>query len=189
MITLSYYQIAILVLIFAFSYFLYGRIKYILFFFKIKSHWKKTLKEKQDKIDKMKKEGRFHKWTTLPVSIPGEGTQETQVCEETGYCPSFDGFVDTTQIKRMLSERKTKEEFEEFKRQKIKELSDKYNMTEKTFAEIVEDTFSIKKDFHVEKMEKSIKEMKEQFGDSIKFISTVEELEKELIKEKNDPIQ
>lgn len=188
MISLSYYQLILFTLLVLFSFFTYRQIKSIMFFFKIKKEYKALLKKKEDSITKMKKEGRFHKWITLPVRIPGKGVQETTVCEETGYCPSVDGFIDLMQMKEMLIKKKNEEEFAEFRKERIKELSSKYGMHEELFEDVVNDIYSIKKDFHVDKMNKSIKELKEQFGDNVKIVSSMDELEEFLKENKDEPI-
>jgi len=189
MIELSYYQLILFFLLFVFSYFSYRQIKHILFFLKIKKAHKKTLKNYEDKVTKMKDEGRMHKWVTLPIRIPGEGIKETQVCEETGYCPGLNGFVDAFEIKQMLGQRKTEEEFKVFKEARISELAEEYSMTEEAFSNIVEEIYSMKKNFHVKKMEESIKELKEQFGDNVTFVSDISELDKILKEKKDEPIQ
>jgi len=155
----------------------------------MRKEYKDLVKRKEDSVAKMKKEGRFHKWITLPVRLPGKGVQETTVCEETGYCPSVDGFIDLMQMKEMLIKKKNDEEFVEFRREKIKELSSKYGMHEDLFEDVVNDIYSIKKDFHVNKMNESIKELKEQFGENVKFVSSMDELEEFLKEKKNEPIQ
>jgi len=189
MIELSYYQLILFFLLFVFSYFSYRQLKHIVRLFKIRNAHNKIVKEHQDKITKMKEEGRLHKWITLPVRIPGKGLQETQVCEETGYCPSVNGFVDTFQMKQMINMKKTEEEFQAFKEARIAELADEYNMTVEGFAHVVDEIYSMKKDFHVKKMEESIKELKEQFGDKVTFISDLSDLEEVLKEKKDEPIQ
>jgi len=189
MIELTYYQLILFALLFVFSYFSYRQIKHILLILKIKKDHGKLLKEHQDKITKMKEEGRMHKWITLPVRIPGQGMQETQVCEETGYCPAVEGFVDTFQMKQMISQKKNEEEFKAFKELRIAELAEEYSMTEEAFGHIVEEIYSMKKDFHVKKMEESIKELKEQFGDKVTFISDLSDLEEVPKEKKDEPIQ
>jgi len=189
MITLSYYQLLLAFLILVFLYFSYRQIKHIMLFFKIRNFTKKILKEKEDSVAKMKEEGRMHKWVTLPVRIPGKGVVETQVCEETGYCPSIDGFVDKLQLLQMTSQKRIDEEFKAFKKQRIKDISWEYGIKEDIFEDLVTAIYSIKKDFHVKKMEESIKEMKEQFGNNVEFVSSIEDLEKILKEKKDEPVQ
>lgn len=185
MITLTYHQLILFALLIVFSYFSYKQIKSVLLFFKIRKGYKDFFKEKDKEIAKMKEEGRLHDWVTLPVNIPGKGIIDTTVCKETGYCPSVDGFVDKMQVRHMVEMKRLNEEFDSFRKNRVSELAEKWNTSEDVFGNIIDDIYSIKKDFHVQKMEQSMKELKEQLGDNVKFVSSPEELE-EILKEKKD---
>jgi hypothetical protein len=182
MITITYYQLILMVLIAVFTYFA-AKISVSIFeFFKIRSAIKKMKKEDEDRVAKMKAEGRMHKWVTMPVKIPGKGIVETSVCEETGYCPSVDSFVEVSKIKQIQMAKQQEKEYQQFRDSEIQRLSDEYNIDPYTMDNLVQDVFKIKRNFHTNKMKESIKELKEMFGDNVRVVSDIDEL-KDTIKE------
>lgn len=167
--------------------FSYRTISNILFVLKVKSSYKKKLKEKEDAVKKYKEDGNLHKWVTLPVKFPDGKLQETQICEETGYCPAINGYVELSQVKNMLEMRKTEEEYQEFRKSELKRIQEYYSIDNSDIEPLVADIFGMKKKFHVQKMEESIADLKQKFP-NMRVITDINELPgiiDEINKEKN----
>lgn len=125
---------------------------------KSKSALKKVIKKETDRLAKFKKDGKIHKWVRLPVySIEAKGAINTLVCEHTGYCPELDDIIPIENVKSVMIDIQVEKEFEEYKNKKVEDLRKIYGLSEQRMQELIYEIFSIKKNFHINKMEKSEK--------------------------------
>lgn len=138
--------------------------------------------ENLKKVEKMKSKGEHHEWVDMGINHPTMGFVNTHVCKKTGYAPAIESFISMEYIERILNAKKDEEEFQEYKEEKLKEYALKYGIDE--VQEVYEKMITIKKDYKIKKMENFKKEIKEKFGDNVKVISDISELEKILKQEK-----
>lgn len=138
--------------------------------------------EKMKKVEKMKSEGEHHEWVDMGINHPTMGFVNTHVCKKTGYAPAIESFIDMNHINKVIKARKEEEEFQAFKKEKLEEYELKYGIG--NVEEVYEKMISIKKDYHIDKMNKFKQEIKEKFGDGVQVISDISELEKILKQEK-----
>ncbi len=149
---------------------------------KERSLMKKSMTSNHDRVKKFKEDGGMHKWTNMAVRLGGK-MEETYVCEHTGYCPKYDGFVPMGYVEDILSKRKLDKEFQEYKRERLLDFADEYCIGDikGLYAKII----SLKKDFHIDKMNKFKAEIKEKFGDSVTVVTDINDLAN-VIKEKTN---
>lgn len=135
---------------------------------------KKSMTSNKDKVKAFKADGGMHKWVNIAVKMPNGVSENTHVCEHTGYCPKFDGFVSLSYVKDILRQRELEKEFQEYKREKLLAMGEEYLVDDMKglYAKIT----SLKKDFHIDKMNKFKAEIKEKFGDDVTVISSMDEL-------------
>lgn len=107
----------------------------------------KKFEQKQKVVDEMKSKGEFHEWQELPTP---EGN--LLVCVKTGWCPSANGFIDIERINSYLTSQKIQKEYKAYRDERVRLLAEKYNYPILTMEQLVEDIFSIKKDFHLLKL-------------------------------------
>lgn len=183
MITVSYEQLMIGIGVILFLYLAYDRAASIVGFFKKMKEQQKMHKKYEEKLDevlKMKEKGEHHEWIDMMITHPVEGRVNTHVCKKTGYAPQLESFVSLESVKRVIKSREEEEEFQKYKEKKLEEYSSQYGIEDaKT---VYEKMITIKKDFHVKKMENFQKEMKEKYGKNVTVINDVSELE-ELFKD------
>jgi len=136
------------------------------------------VKDNQNRVKKFKEDGGIHKWVNLAIRMPNGKIEETHVCEHTGYCPAFEGFVDLDHVKDIVRERKVAKEFEEYKREKLLDWADEYCVGD--IKSLYDKMIGLKQAFHVQKMEKEL-------GTNVKIVTNMKELDKALeeIKESN----
>ena len=120
----------------------------ILFYYKIKAIRQNNIefKNKQAEVDKMKAAGDFHEWQEIPTM---HGM--LLVCKKTGWCPSLNGFIEQSRINSYLEAAKMDEEYKAFRKERINNLASKLVLTIADTEKIVEEIFSMKKDFHLMK--------------------------------------
>ena len=154
MITILYEELAIVVGIVLFLYLAYGRILSIIDFFKdikIRRQMNKKYEEKYEKVLEMKKNGEYHEWIDMSVNHPIEGRVTTHVCKKTGYAPEFESFVSLESIDKIIKSKQKEEEFQKYKEKKLEEYSLEYGI--KDIESVYEKMITIKKEFHIQKME------------------------------------
>jgi hypothetical protein len=116
----------------------------------IKAIWRNNAEfaKKQAEVEKMKANGDFHEWVSIP-SVNGT----MLVCKKTGYTPSLNGFVPVEMIASYLERVKREEEYKEFRNARVAALAQELNFDLPKMERIVEQIFSMKKDFTVLKLE------------------------------------
>ena len=114
----------------------------------------KLFKSKQAAMEKMKAEGGMHEWVQVPTM---QGM--LLACKKTGWCPTLQGFLQLSHINSYLEAKKAEEEYKIFRDIRVGELADKHNMSFFDMEKLVEQIFSIKKDFHVERIAKLQREI------------------------------
>lgn len=140
----------------------------------------------RNNVKKFKEDGGVHKWVTIAVKLPNGKVENTHVCEHTGYCPAFEGFVSLGHIRDTINARKNEEEYQEFKRKEIERITSQYSIScIEVTRNLVEEVLSFKKNFHIQKMDKFTSEIKKEFGDKVKIVSNMDELN-EALKEVKD---
>lgn len=142
---------------------------------KLRLAHRKAFKEREDSVKKYKEAGNLHKWVTLPVNIPGKGIKETQVCSETGYCPSVNGYIPVSNVKHMLAMQETEKQFQSFRKEELSRIQQYYSIADSDIDGLVADIYSIKQKFHSKKMEESIAEIKKQFP-NVRVVTDMNEL-------------
>lgn len=135
-------------------------------------------------VKEYKSKGNFHSWVTLPVRT-AKGIQETNVCQETGYCPAVEGFIPVAQVKHMLEMKKQGEEYEEFKKEEKKRIQQYFSIEDCDIDQLVSEIHDIKRKFHLKLMDKSIASLKEKLGPNVRVITNLSELEEAIKDGKN----
>lgn len=160
------------------AYLAYGRmveIKRLIGHIKKTRKMNKVYEDRMKAVEEMKAKGEHHEWIQMAISHPTEGPINTHVCKKTGYAPHIESFISMDHVKRVVQARKDEEEFQAFKEKKLEEYALKYGIGE--VEEVYEKMITIKRDFKLKKMEDFKNEIKEKFGDSVKIISDVSELD------------
>lgn len=108
-----------------------------------------------NRIKKFKEEGGIHSWVNMTVRMPNGKIEETHVCKHTGYVPAIEGFVELEQVRDVIRQRKVAKEFDEYKREKLLDWGEEYLVDDMKglYAKII----GLKQAFHVEKIEKELK--------------------------------
>jgi hypothetical protein len=107
----------------------------------------KEFAKKQAMVAKMKADGDFHEWITIPT--PGGSML---VCKKTGFCPELNGFVAIEMINSYLNRVKQEEEYKVFRDARVLVLAKELGLDVPRMEEIVEKVFSMKKDFTIHKL-------------------------------------
>ena len=116
-----------------------------------------AFKIKQAEVTKMKAAGDFHEWQEIPTM---QGSM--MVCKKTGWCPSLNGFIERSRIESYLNDLKREEEYKDYRANRVQQLCQALNMSTQQVEKVVEDVFSIKKDFHLMKAAQLQQELKEK---------------------------
>lgn len=109
---------------------------------------------KQAAVDEMKSRGEMHEWAT--VATPNG---DIMVCKKTGWSPDLKGFVPVEAVTSYLNKIKVEEEYKEYRNKRVEELAKEIGLSLDKTEEIVEKVFSIKKDFHVDRISKLSNEL------------------------------
>lgn len=117
----------------------------------------KKFNELQKKVDEMKASGDMHQWMTMVIM-----GQEVMVCEKTGWAPSLNGFLPMHMIEAYKKESNAAKEYEQFRNARIQLIASENQMTIPQVERLVEQVFSIKKDFTLQRIEKLQKEMEDK---------------------------
>ncbi len=117
----------------------------------------RLFKAKQAAVAKMKAAGDMHEWVNVPST-----SGMILACKKTGYVPSLDGFIPLTFINNYLENLKAEEEYKVFRADRIYKIAQKYDLDVPKTEEIVEQIFSMKKDFALLRIEKLQKELQDR---------------------------
>jgi hypothetical protein len=117
----------------------------------------RLFKAKRKIVDEMRANGDFHEWVTI------QSTQgELMVCKKTGWCPSLKGFVDTNRIESYLYNLKYEADYKVFRAERVGILAKRLSLTDEEVEKVVEEVFSIKKDFALIRLEDLKNELKQR---------------------------
>jgi len=144
----------------------------------------KEYRRLQSDVKEYKKQGNLHSWVTLPVKTK-EGLRETNVCQETGYCPAVEGFIPIGQVKHMIEMKSQGERYEAFRKEERNRLQLKYDLKNSEIDGLISDIHSIKKNFHIKLMDESIASLKEKLGPNVQVITSLDDLEEAMKNGKN----
>lgn len=100
-----------------------------------------------------------HRWMRI-YSTTEKG--EVRACKECGYCADNGGYFNPMQLKTINKQREINHEFEVFKKKKLSSIAHKMNIDEDEIIDLYNNLVSIKKDFHVKKLEEWQMELKEK---------------------------
>ncbi len=117
----------------------------------------RLFKAKQAEVAKMKAAGDMHEW----INVPSAGGTML-VCKKTGYAPSLDGFIPMQYINNYLENLKAEEEYKVFRAERIHKMALDNDSTVEKIEKIVEQVFSMKKDFALMRIEKLQKELQDR---------------------------
>lgn len=120
----------------------------------------KKFAEKKAEVEKMKTNGDFHEWITIPT-LSGE----MMVCKKTGWYPTAQGFVPMELINEYLRKVKLEEEYREYRNAKVAELAKELDFSLEKMETVVEKIFSMKKSFYLGRIEKLSEEFKQRADD------------------------
>lgn len=115
------------------------------------------------KYNKMKKEVLLnhcegpHNWIRLYIP---QLKNEDRVCKDCGYCSELDGYISIPYIKQVDFQRKQMEEYENWKEDRILNLSLEHKMVFSDMKELSNKVLAFKRDYFVEKIEKNLKKDK-----------------------------
>jgi hypothetical protein len=126
-------------------------------FYILKAQWRNNqeLKVKKEELKKMRAMGEFHQWKEMYFT---DGSH--LVCLKTGWCPTLKGFVDMNRIERYIKAEIMQEEYKAFRAERVNNLASKLVLTIADTEKIVEEIFSMKKDFHLMKTTQLQQELK-----------------------------
>ena len=110
---------------------------------------KAKMKAKEDMLER----GEKHDWIKIPL-----GTKEYLFCRKTGWSPDLNGFLDMNFIKKHDRKIKEEEGYQAFRNERVKRMAEERGVSLDDMEEIVEQVFSIKKDFAILRIEKKQKE-------------------------------
>lgn len=149
--------------------------------------YRKAFKDEKQRLKGFKDSGGMHKWINdVAVRMPDGKLINTHACEHTGYCPAIDGFVPVQRIKQIILDRKLEEEYQAFKKEEKLKIQEYFSIADSDIDELVERILSLKKNFSLKKMNDFREEIKKQYGENVKIISDVSELEEVFKGLKND---
>ncbi len=114
----------------------------------------RKFKAKMAEMDRMKAAGEFHEWVDVPSS---QGTM--LVCKKTGWAPSLKGFVPLSAINAYLEQLQAEKDYKEYRAARVQLLAHELQLTVPMMETVVEKVFSMKKDFHVERIAKLQQEL------------------------------
>ena len=119
----------------------------------IKRKFKKKIRDKLKKLNENKCKGP-HSWVNVPVS--GE---ETHVCKDCYYTPKYDSFVDEQLFKAELDRRQFDKDLEEYKKERFRDVAEKFGLELIVIEGIYDEIIEIKKDFSIQYMDNFIKDL------------------------------
>lgn len=108
----------------------------------------------QKNVDDMRAKGELHEWQEI-MTMQGK----MLVCAKTGWCPTLKGFLPLQVIQQQLEHAKAEEEYKEFRAARIQLIAHERNMTTAEVERLVEQIFTMKKDFYVQRVAKLQQEM------------------------------
>lgn len=108
----------------------------------------KSFKKRMAEVERRKKdEGFTHKWITYNV-----GGKELHICQETGYCPTINGFFDVDFVQGIVKARQMEEEFNLFKQSEIKKMAEELGIGAEYMQELIERGSNIRSKFVMNKL-------------------------------------
>ena len=113
--------------------------------------------EKQAAVEKMKADGDFHQWETIPT-LQGQA----MVCIKTGWSPTLQGFIPMSFINNYLENRKAEAEYKEFRSARVQLLAHQLQLSIPAMEDVVEKVFSMKKDFLLLRVSKLQQELQDK---------------------------
>ena len=158
LVLLAFYTLTLVFGVFAF-FIIKRNIQKIMFIMKNN----KLFRSKEEARQKMLEKGDLHDWKQYDYF--GNGKMMLRICRKTGWCPETKSYFDLNVLAALDRTEKQKEEQKKFRDSRMQQLSEKYNVTLEKMEEIAEDVFKIKKDWHIQLMNKTMDELKEQFGE------------------------
>lgn len=110
---------------------------------------KKEYRKLQKNVDAMKAKGDVHQWMDMKFN----GTI-ILVCEKTGWAPTLQGFIPMHLIRAYREEQQSIEDFKSFRAARIELIARENQMTVDQTERLVEQVFSIRKDFALQRIDK-----------------------------------
>lgn len=114
----------------------------------------KSLKKEIKELEENKCKGP-HDW--IDMNIMGK---KTHVCKTCCFVPDFNAFAKRMYVNGELKARQFQSELEEYRKVKIKEMSENFSLEPDVIEDIANSVFSIKKDFTTKFLAKEIEKMK-----------------------------
>lgn len=124
---------------------------------KFKLEQNKQFKKLEKARNEMIANGDRHQW--MSIRIMG---QSINVCEKTGWAPTLNGFVPLHIIESYKQEMASEKEYQDFRNARVQLIARENQMTIDQVERLVEQVFSMKKDFALIRIEKLQKEMAER---------------------------
>ena len=134
------------------------------FVFVVKGVWKqikdiRRTKRHLEKLEAQRCEGP-HSWVKMPIL-----GQEIHVCKECCYSGDVDGYVKREFLNAHLKELEFKNALEEYSKKRKTEIAEKFRLFDFELEQLENEIYSIKKDFTVQWLEKSLEEMIKEEGE------------------------
>lgn len=114
----------------------------------------KKIKQNRDDLEAQKCVGP-HTWIKMPIM-----GQEVHVCKECCWSSSFQTYVKKEFVNAYLKEQEFKNALEEYSKKRKTEIAEKFRLFDFELEQLENEIYSIKKDFTIQWLEKSIEEMK-----------------------------
>jgi len=128
------------------------------FVFVVRGLWQqikyvKKIKQNRDNLEAQKCIGP-HTWVKMPIM-----GQEVHVCKECCWSSSFQTYVKKEFVNAHLKEQEFKNALEEYSKKRKVEIAEKFRLFDFELEQLENEIYSIKKDFVVEWLEKSLEEV------------------------------
>ena len=143
----------ILAVPFAFAFIVKGlwvQIKYI-----------KRVRENAKRLEAQKCKGP-HSWIKMPIL-----GQEIHVCKDCCFSADVDTYIKREFVEGYIKELEFRESLDEFANKRKTEIAEEYNMSKDELEELIFKIICIEKDFTLQWLEKSLKEMREEKSEEV----------------------
>jgi hypothetical protein len=115
-----------------------------------------------DNLEDFRKKGGVHDW--VEVSIGGK---KQYACSKTGYCPLLNGFVSPAYVRNIKTNATLEKDMLAFVESKKAEIGMKYGISVENLTVLMDEVYSIKKDFALKRMNTFLEDLKKERKDDV----------------------
>lgn len=115
--------------------------------------WLKTYYKRKEELEKNNCGKGNHSWIAMEV----EGTH-THVCRKCNWCPDLEAYIQEFYVKAQIERERFLEGLEEYTKQRMGEISEKWEIDQRTLEMVATEITGIKQEFTVQYLEKRLEE-------------------------------